>query len=99
MSERTIPLRIADQAVADCEAEIQKLREDNARLKADVEALKLGSLLTAVDVLAFIHIKAEVERLTKAGDAMADWIDHQHDPEGYPFSEAWEKVREGKYKP
>lgn len=30
---RTIPLHIADQAVAACEAEIQKLREENARLK------------------------------------------------------------------
>ncbi len=33
MSERTIPLRLADQAVAACEAEIQKLREENARLR------------------------------------------------------------------
>ena len=28
-----IPLHIADQAVAACEAEIQKLREENARLR------------------------------------------------------------------
>ena len=42
---RMIPLHIADQAVAACDAEIAKLREENARLKA------------------------EVERLTKAGDA------------------------------
>jgi len=28
-----IPLRIADQAVAACEAEIQKLRKENARLR------------------------------------------------------------------
>lgn len=47
---RTIPLHIADQAVAACEAEIQKLKEENARLKA------------------------EVERLRKAGDAMEKWI-------------------------
>ena len=45
MSKKMIPLHVADQAVAACEAEIQKLREENARLKA------------------------EVERLTKAGDA------------------------------
>jgi hypothetical protein len=30
---KTIPLHIADQAVAACEAEIQKLREENARLR------------------------------------------------------------------
>jgi hypothetical protein len=28
-----IPLHIADQAVANCEAEIQKLRDENARLR------------------------------------------------------------------
>ena len=48
--KRMIPLHIADQAVAACDAEIQKLREEVARLKA------------------------EVERLTKAGDAMASSI-------------------------
>lgn len=30
---KMIPLHVADQAVAACEAEIQKLREENARLK------------------------------------------------------------------
>ena len=30
---KMIPLHIADQAVAACEAEIQKLREENARLR------------------------------------------------------------------
>lgn len=39
---RTIPLHIADQAVAACEAEIQKLKEENAQLKH-----KLGRLLGA----------------------------------------------------
>ena len=40
MSEQLIPLRIADQAVAACNAEIAKLQEDNARLKAEVDGLK-----------------------------------------------------------
>lgn len=35
------------------------------RLKAEVDALKLGSLLTAVDVLQFIKLKEENERLTE----------------------------------
>jgi hypothetical protein len=30
---RMIPLHIADQAVANCESEIQKLRDENARLR------------------------------------------------------------------
>ena len=47
---RMIPLRVADMAVAACEAEIEKLQEENARLRS------------------------EVERLTKAGDAMASSI-------------------------
>ena len=42
------------------------------------------------------RLKAEVKRLTKAGDAMMDWIDHQHDTEGYPFSEGWNAAKEGK---
>ena len=46
---RMIPLHIADQAVAACDAEIAKLREENARLKA------------------------EVERLTKAGEGNSMW--------------------------
>lgn len=37
---KMIPLHIADQAVAACEAEIQKLREENARLKQQVERLE-----------------------------------------------------------
>lgn len=45
---------------------IDSIVSENARLKAEVDALKLGSLLTAVDVLQFINLKAEVERLTEA---------------------------------
>jgi hypothetical protein len=33
VKERMIPLRLADQAVAACEAELQKLRAENAALK------------------------------------------------------------------
>lgn len=46
------------------------LYSDYTRLKAEVDALKLGSLLTAVDVLQFIKLKEENERLRKAGDAL-----------------------------
>jgi len=37
---RMIPLHVCDQAVAACEAEIQKLREENARLKEEGEHLR-----------------------------------------------------------
>ena len=37
--KRMIPLHIADQAVAACEAEIQKLREENARLRKAGDAM------------------------------------------------------------
>jgi len=43
MSERMIPLKIADMAVAACNEEIAKLQAENARLKAEVELWKLRS--------------------------------------------------------
>lgn len=63
---RMIPLHIADQAVAACEAEIQKLKEENAQLKH-----KLGRLLgaeqewTLVEPEHYAKLKSEVERLTE----------------------------------
>jgi cell division protein FtsB len=151
-----IPLRLADQAVAACEAELQKLRAENAWLKAEVERLQsihsidsigIEQLKAEVErltsdlqmekenedrlvrerqrannevyglqrqVAALIDdqtrlkaevtdlkstadgFKADVERLTKAGDLMMGWIDHQHDDSGYEHSEAWETAKEGK---
>ena len=45
---RMIPLHIADQAVAACEAEIAKLKSDYARLKAEnVRLHKAGDTLMA----------------------------------------------------
>jgi hypothetical protein len=70
---RMIPLHIADQAVAACDAEIAKLRDENARLKAEVERLTkhdddtcrhfiMRTLLESQN--GFLN--ARVERLTKA---------------------------------
>jgi uncharacterized small protein (DUF1192 family) len=74
--KRMIPLHIADQAVAACDAEIAKLREENARLKA------------------------EVERLTKAGDAMALALNLNDDVfdnhEKKLAQSAWNAAKEGK---
>jgi len=78
MSEQLIPLRIADQAVAACNAEIAKLQEDNARLKRQVEELKeqpdpLTAYLYAAELSKdnVRRLKAFAERLIKAGDAVA----------------------------
>jgi hypothetical protein len=104
---RMIPLHIADQAVANCEAEIAKLREENARLKAEVEELKsqpdpLTAYLYA-DTLRRDDIKtlkAHIERLTKAGDAMVGLLEHMDvivDMDSdHPEVEAWLAAKEGK---
>ena len=42
------------------------------------------------------RLKAEVERLTKAGDAMAFIMAHQKDSEFDGFVEAWNAAKEGK---
>ena len=127
MSQRMIPLHIADQAVAAVEAELLKfqtahafVQAENVRLKADLEKSD-GVVWTQVvenerlkaalakseehndalcermqDLNGEVHtasctnarlnslianseqenarLKAEVERLTKAGDAMEKWI-------------------------
>ena len=41
------------------------------------------------------ELQAENERLRKAGDAMAHWIDHQYHKDGYPFVEGWDAAKEG----
>jgi hypothetical protein len=87
MSERMIPLRIADMAVEACNKEIQELREENARLRA-------SSFVTAVPV-------EQYERLIKAGDAMADAInEHRHGKggawgEGFIVRENWKTAKGG----
>ena len=74
--------------------------QDYALLKAEVDALKLGSLLTAVDVLQFIKLKEENERLRKAGDAMARIIAPPTHGTGEWDGEweAWLAAKEGKPK-
>jgi hypothetical protein len=70
---RMIPLHIADQAVAACDAEIAKLRDENARLKAfNDEALahiakeeRKSRERLEMEQAENARLKAEVERLTK----------------------------------
>jgi len=119
---RMIPLHIADQAVAACDAEIAKLREENARLKAEVEELKsqpdpLTAYLYAAELgkddrkklkdevkrLTWLQAEtidernkaeAQVERLTKAGDAMASTLkDGGIIISGYALADEWFKAK------
>jgi multidrug resistance efflux pump len=86
MSKKMIPLHVADQAVAACEAEIQKLKEENAALKAEVERLTFDPMSywdeqgewmpRHVHIAAVERLKAEVERLNAI--VSADAIDREH---------------------
>jgi hypothetical protein len=91
---RMIPLHIADQAVAACDAEIAKLRDENARLKTEVEHLMVFCNCTLIPNK---ELQAKVERLTKAGDAMVDMVDWEVPYERRKKLEAdWNAAKEGK---
>ena len=68
---------------------INTLEAENARLKAEVERLRAASFVTAVPV-------EQYERVVKAGDAMADWMDELGAPRAVPFVQAWNAAKEGK---
>ena len=72
----------------------QSMAEENARLQAELERLKEAWIDRKMheDRDALLQ---QVERLTKAGDAMMVWIDHQYDDSGYQHSEAWEAAKGG----
>ena len=62
MSERMIPLKIADMAVESCNKEIAKLQAENVSLKAEVERLTplLGDI---VPFNEYLEEKEHAERL------------------------------------
>jgi len=69
---------------------IGELNEENARLKAEVKQLMIFCNCTLIPNK---ELQARVERLTKAGDAMADRLMYQ----GYPATvPAWNAAKEGK---
>ena len=76
------------------------LSAENARLKAEVgelaDALKLASEVGIKIADEVTRLKAEVERLRKAGDAMANWMDELGSPRAVPFFQAWNAGKEGK---
>ena len=80
------------------------LQEENARLKAEVERLRSSSFVTAVPVEEYEKLKAENERLIKAGDAMASSIqfneetakDYNGPTIVHQSVKAWKAAKEGK---
>ena len=103
MSERMIPLKIADMAVAACNEEIAKLKAENARLKAEVQRLQNNcdyldqKLDEEIDKSAMLC--GQVIRLTKAGDAMAkrtEFFQKRWDADELCQEvEAWTSAKEG----
>jgi hypothetical protein len=94
---RMIPLKIADMAIINCNKEIEKLQIENDRLKAlTVEMDKTINISQS----GCRELKAEVERLTKAGDAMLlalnkrdDFFDNSDKVKGISD---WLAAKEGK---
>jgi len=95
-----IPIHIADQAVAACDAEIAKLQAENARLKAEVDQLKsqpdpLTVYLYAAELAKgdIKRLKADNARLRAAGDTLvAAYCMGDHNKERwaeYPVVREW----------
>ena len=66
--------------------------DEIARLKAEVERL---TAFTTRTIIPNEELQAQVERLTKAGDAMAFIMAHQKDSEFNGFIEDWNAAKEG----
>jgi hypothetical protein len=76
---RMIPLHIADQAVAACDAEIAKLRDENARLRS----FCTRTIIPNIDLeKENARLKAEVERLTKQVERLIVSLQKSHDEHG-----------------
>ena len=77
--------------------------DERNHLKAEVERLRLQVGTDAIDrehgmccdsSAENARLKAEVERLRKAGDAMAFWLDHQKNEHGHLLAESWDRSME-----
>jgi len=76
---------------------VGELNKENARLKAEVEHLMIFCNCTLIPNK---ELQAQVERLTKAGDAMASMLQFEetlNDSDRIPQSvQAWKAAKEGK---
>ena len=66
----------------------KELQEEIARLKAENARLRASSFVTAVPVEQYEKLKAEVERLIKAGDGLYE-LALPYRREYYPEGDAW----------
>jgi regulator of replication initiation timing len=87
--------------VGELNKEVAALKAENARLKTEVEHLMVFCNCTLIPNK---ELQAEVERLTKAGDAMADEIVGCFNAEGYDPADSdaltnWYAAKEGKGQP
>jgi hypothetical protein len=69
----------------------ESLEAENARLKAELEWLKE---FCTISITPNRELKAQVERLTKAGDNLV-YVVTEH-PVAEPFVKAWFAAKEGK---
>jgi hypothetical protein len=73
---------------------IEELKAENARLKTEVQHLMVFCNCTLIPNK---ELQAQVERLTKAGDAMVDMVDWEVPYERRKKLEtAWNAAKEGK---
>ena len=105
-----MPIRVCEQACANLQAVIEELKAENARLKAEVEKLTFDPSLYLDDagewmprhihLTAVERLKAENERLTKAGDAMASIIKYHPDANAFDavpdVVKRWNAAKEGR---
>ena len=87
--------------VGELNKEVASLKAENARLKTEVEHLMVFCNCTLIPNK---ELQAEVERLTKAGDAMADEIVGCFNAEGYDPADSdaltnWNAAKEGNGQP
>ena len=74
-----------------------RLEAENARLKAEVERLKMSAYNRLSMRIEIDKLNALIERLIKAGDLMADGINGDYNY-SLPCIEAWNAAKEGKPK-
>ena len=90
MSERMIPLRLADQAVAACEAEIEKLRAENAELK---KAMFSGGYANVAQVVAADKARQSLaRRVAKRKPATSDVLTPKRKPKTPSMTQGWRKM-------
>jgi nitrogen-specific signal transduction histidine kinase len=74
--------------------ELKKSEAENARLKAEVERLKMSAYNRLSMRIEIDKLNARIERLIKAGDLMADGINGDYNY-SLPCIEKWEAAKKG----